>query len=187
LSRVDFGLCRVYSLKVKKTKKFLIYKHLHQLIAIILSALLNTGIALIYLTRDIQKQKGYLLLFMSILLHQYAGIAAAQSNSDYLESLEGEASGLTLDEETKTVQQSNYSAPKSSFDEQWNGEAGAIQELTPGLSIEQFEVVLKNNYIGSYLFYKRLDNSQKDQVFLLYQDNPDPKKIRELILQVSKK
>lgn len=132
-------------------------------------------------------RKGCLLLFMSILLNSYAGLAFAQANSDYLDSLEGEASGLTLDQETKTTPQENQSGSNSVISGQWINQGGAIVELTPGLTIEQFEIVLKNNYIGSYLFYKRLENEQKDEVFLFYQNDPDPQGIRDKILQVSKK
>ncbi|MDJ0882034.1 MAG: hypothetical protein QNJ56_10325 [Gammaproteobacteria bacterium] len=132
-------------------------------------------------------QKGFLLLFMFILLGLFTKVAIAQANSDYLESLEGEASALTLDEETKTKTQNTQSSQGFDADKQWVNKGGAIVELKPGLTIEQFEIVLKNNYIGSYLFYKRLENVQKDEVFMFYQDNPDPKSIREKILKVSKK
>ena len=131
-------------------------------------------------------QKGLLLLFVSILLNCFSGIVAAQTNSDYLESLEGEASGLILDQETQKAPEQRPPAT-TSLGTQLTDQAGAIVELTPGLTVEQFESVLKNNYIGSFLFYKRLDNSQKDEVYVYYQDNPDPSKIREKILQVSKK
>ncbi len=129
-------------------------------------------------------RKGCLLFFVAILLISHLSIVAAQSNSDYLQSLEGEASELDLDNKTKNANQSSNAA--SSVSKEWSGQGGAIFKLTPGLSFDQFEVVLKNNYIGSFLFYKRLSNSQKDRVFKFYQDNPDPSKIREKILQVSK-
>jgi len=133
-------------------------------------------------------RKGCLLLLLSILLNGYSGMAAAQSNSDYLQTLQGEASNLNLDKETKVEEKKEgVSSTASSVSKGWGGQAGAIVELTPGLSIDQFETVLKNNYIGSYLFYKRLDNSRKDEVFRFYQENPDPSIIRNKILQVSKK
>ena len=132
-------------------------------------------------------QKGSLLLFMSILLGLFSKITIAQVSTDYLESLEGEASALTLDKKTKTTPQNLSSDQGLDLKQQWVNKGGAIVELKPGLTIEQFEIVLKNNYIGSYLFYKRLENDQKDEVFVFYQDNPDPKSIREKILQVSKK
>jgi hypothetical protein len=53
--------------------------------------------------------------------------------------------------------------------------------------MEQFEATLKTNYIGSFLFYNRLTDAQKKEVYSFYQSNPDPEKIREKILQVSKK
>ena len=107
----------------------------------------------------------------------------AQSNSDYLKSLESEASNLNLDSETKS---SEKKIKLFSGDLQGK-QGGAITELLPGLTIEQFEIVLKNNYIGSYLFYKRLNESQQEEVYQFYKNNPDPQKVREKILQVNKK
>ncbi len=112
----------------------------------------------------------------------------AQANSDYLELLDGEASELKLD--NKTTNSQKKSSPKSiKLFGQGKGavQGGDITVLFPGLSHQQFEVVLKNNYIGSYLFYKRLSESMREEVYGFYQNNPDPTKVRAKILQVSKK
>lgn len=107
----------------------------------------------------------------------------AQANSDYLSSLEDEASGLSLDSQTKNIQKKS-SLIGSGLEGQQGGE---ISDLLPGLSIEKFELLLKSNYIGSYLFYKRLSMDKKEEVYGFYQSNPDPQKVREKILQLSKK
>jgi hypothetical protein len=110
-----------------------------------------------------------------------AGSAAAQSNADYLKSLQGEAENITLDKETELkTNRSKISATVAGPDE-------APNSLVSGLSVEQFEKVLQKNYIGSYLFYKRLSNSQKDEVYSFYQGNPDPDAVRDEILKVRKK
>ncbi|MDJ0832530.1 MAG: hypothetical protein QNJ69_03345 [Gammaproteobacteria bacterium] len=110
----------------------------------------------------------------------------AQSSSDYLETLEGEASNLELDKRTKsTGTASSIAAPSSSSFNPEQG--GAITDLGPGLSVEQFEQILQRNYIGSYLFYKRLNDQHKQEVYAFYQSNPDPAKVRDKILQVSKR
>lgn len=123
------------------------------------------------------------LLFSVALLFLWPGQKSyAQVSSKYMETLEGEASGLKLDTQTR-VQPQKEAALNENFDK---AKGGAISDLKQGFSQERFEDVLKNNYIGSYLFYKRLNDQQKAEVFGYYQNNPDPQKVREKILQVTK-
>jgi hypothetical protein len=107
-------------------------------------------------------------------------IEAQTDNEAYLKSLAGEAEGLSVDSQTEVNP----------------GDANATGEISNaagtaanagGLSREEFEKDLQNNYIGSYLFYKRLNDSQKDEVFASYQADPNPDSVREKILQVSKR
>ena len=111
----------------------------------------------------------------------------SQENSDYLKLLEGEAFGLNLDEKTKNSQKKTPSNSIKLFSQGENdSQGGRITELFPGLSQQQFELVLKNNYIGSYLFYKRLSEPKKDEISLYYQTDSDPAMIRKKIIQVGK-
>lgn len=107
----------------------------------------------------------------------------AQAEEDYLQSIDGEASDLNLDSQTKS-QESEVHLFSSDVDP---GQAGAIKELASDLSLEQFQVVLKNNYIGSFLFFQRLSEEKQLEVYQYYLQNPDPQKIREKILQVNKR
>ncbi len=126
------------------------------------------------------------LLAAVILVIISASWAFAQSAADYLETLEGEASNLELDDRTKSSgTASSVAAPASS--RLSSGEGGAITDLSPGLSVAEFEQILQRNYIGSYLFYKRLKDHLKREVYAYYQSNPDPAKVRNKILQVSKR
>ncbi len=111
------------------------------------------------------------------------GSAVAQSNADYLKSLKGEAESVTLDKQTKAGSTSSVSKTVASKLDS----GGSPGRLVSGLTIEQFEKVLQQNYIGSYLFYKRLNNGQKDEVYASYQGNPDPDSVRDIIQKVSKK
>jgi hypothetical protein len=124
----------------------------------------------------VHKHLGLLFVLGSIVCS-----ASAQTNSDYLKALEGEAEGVTLDKGTEAqAAQSKIS----------NAVAGPDQvpgSLINGLTMEQFEKVLQRNYIGSYLFYKRLSSGQKAKVFASYQENPNPDSVRNKILQVSKR
>ena len=129
-------------------------------------------------------QKGCLPLTGLIVCLLISGNAYPQSNSNYLEALEQEADHMNLDAQTEipveSLEQNGTIQVPSALD------GGAITRMSPGLSVEGFEQVLKLNYIGSYLFYKRLNNGRKDEVFQFYQVNPDADLIREEILRLNK-
>lgn len=134
-------------------------------------------------------RKGCQLCFFMSLLSMYAGNVWSQSNAEYLKAIRGEANNLTIDTETKStatkpVREKGGSAIRIDTEK---SQAGAIEELVPGLSVSEFEVILKNNYMGSYLFYKNLNDSDKDEVYSFYLQNPDPRKLREKILQLNKR
>jgi hypothetical protein len=126
-------------------------------------------------------RKGSVYLGVFFVFWFIAGSVAAQSNADYLKSLQGEAESITLDKATE----SNTARSKISETVADPGEVPS--SLISGLSVEQFEKVLQKNYIGSYLFYKRLSNSQKGEIYSFYQGNPDPDAVRDEILKVRKK
>jgi hypothetical protein len=126
-------------------------------------------------------RKGSVYLGVFFVFWFIAGSVVAQSNADYLKSLQGEAESITLDKATE----SNTARSKISEPVADPGEVPS--SLISGLSVEQFEKVLQKNYIGSYLFYKRLSNSQKGEIYSFYQGNPDPDAVRDEILKVRKK
>ena len=133
-------------------------------------------------------QKGFLLLLGVFCSFFFTESIYAQSDSDYLKSLEGEVSTLSLDTQTKnSVKKPSIKTLRTFSEGLGKIQGGAISQLIPGLTVGQFELVLKNNYIGSYLFYKRLNDFKKGQVYSFYQKNPDPNEVRNKILQVSKK
>ena len=126
------------------------------------------------------------LLFLLMI---FSSSVFAQSGSDYLKALEGEAENLSLDKGTKAGGGNfNPQIPQAAETKpEWDpGESGAIRALQPGLSIAHFAEVLKNNYIGSYIFYKRLSNESKQEVYNYYLETPDSEKVRDKIIQVSK-
>ena len=105
--------------------------------------------------------------------------ATAQISDEYLKSIQGEAETVTLDEQTRVQAQEKASTASSIRD----GGGGGLENR---LTMAQFESELQKNYIGSYLFYKRLSDAQKKEVFSVYLENPTPDAIREIILKVSK-
>jgi len=138
--------------------------------------------------RKLQLKREDIQQLMLIIPLLFVASVQGQSDAGYLKTIEGEASGLTVDQETARQQSTKAEQnPTRLFKNEFEDNLGGARiDLTPGLSIEQFERVLKNNYIGSYLFYKRLSDKKKAQVFRFYQSTPDPSEVRKKILQVSK-
>lgn len=104
------------------------------------------------------------------------------SQTDYLDSLQGEAESLVLDEKTHFNDTSQSSAPGVVNED----DGGEINPFKAGLSQQDFESLLKTNYLGSYLFYNRLSAAKKAAVYQFYLDNPDAAGIRSRILAISK-
>ena len=134
-------------------------------------------------------QNGFLQCVFFMVMSIYAANTWSQSNSEYLDTLSSEAKKLSINDSSQTspaitVQQR---IAQSTISSDGSSQAGAIKELVPGLSVDEFEILLKNNYMGSYLFYKGLDDNAKKEIYDYYQENPDPGKLREKILQKKKK
>lgn len=140
-----------------------------------------------YLFQMINRQEKYVILIGLVFALLGAPSTIAQT-TNYLDALDAEATELKLDDGTKSQQQSAQQPSATSIvSEGLNADqGGAISDLVPGLTQPIFEQVLEKNYIGSFLFYKRLNDNQKQQVYVFYQSNPDPDKVREKILQVSR-
>ena len=134
-------------------------------------------------------RNGYVQCVFFMLISVFAANTWSQSSSEYLETISSEANKLSIDDDsqasiTKPVQDR---IAQSTISSDGSNQAGAIKELVPGLSVDEFEILLKNNYMGSYLFYKRLDDKEKKEIYDYYQENPDPGKLRIRILQIKKK
>ena len=135
---------------------------------------------------DFSTRKGISLIAVLTLLCLPVDNGQAQSASGYLETLKDEASGLKIDSKSAADETTEDRSSRLQDQGLAKDHAGAIEELETGLTIEQFAIRLKHNYIGSYLFFRRLNEEQQSEVFAFYQQNPNPQKIREKILQVSK-
>lgn len=148
---------------------------------------LITGTDLKTWLTGIKEQKNRSVWCFSVLFGLISGASLAQSNAEYLKTIESEASGLRIDKETAQPGSARADNPTRLFKNEFEDDLGGARiDLTAGLTIEQFEHVLKNNYIGSYLFYKRLSDEKKQIIYQFYQGNPDPAQVRKKILQVSK-
>jgi len=120
------------------------------------------------------------LALASFLFTNYSAVLA-QTDNEYLKALEDEAENLSVDEATRATRENLNK--KNQFD---LSVTGSRLEFPPGLSITQFNQVLKKNYIGSHIFYNRLNNDKKQKVYKYYLVNPGSVKVRAKIMQVSK-
>ncbi len=121
----------------------------------------------------IKKNLGYILLFFASI-----NICFAQATDIYLQLLEGEASHLTLDNQTKAKTEKTPTI---------NTTTSSDGGLPIGLAFEAFFQHLKINYIGSYIYAKRLSSSGKIEIYDFYKKNNDPQAIRTQIIKTSKK
>lgn len=94
----------------------------------------------------------------------------ALANS-YLSELEAEANNTG--EQPQTTAKPNGGWPKT--------KQRLSSQLDDGLSHEEFEQSLRDNYYGSFIFYNRLSDWNKKQVYASYQKNNDIEMIRNEI------
>lgn len=104
----------------------------------------------------------------------------AQSNSNYLKLLEGEASNSSIDTKTQAAQKKEFKARAAT-------PINSDGKLPAGLSKEDFLKNLKVNYIGTYFFAKRLTAKQQNEIHTFYQKNNDPQAIRSQVIKISKR
>ena len=110
--------------------------------------------------------------------------AYSQDESLYLASLNAEANGLRLD---KSTQKPVGSPVVKLVDVKIRGAddknlGGAGTNLLDGLTFQQFEEVLKDNFMGSFYYYKHLESGQKDKVYSVYLRYTELDVIRRSIL-----
>ncbi len=59
-------------------------------------------------------------------------------------------------------------------------------ELPADLSYREFEDILRNNFMGSYIFFKRLDKDARVQVYQHYIETPSMSALRQRVIQLSR-
>ena len=123
------------------------------------------------------------LLFM-VPLFSMPPVSAA--DDDYLKMIEGEAAELQLDNKGQLKQGDKKADDSVSFG--WGGELEG-ENIPSGLAKEDFESVLKKNFYGTYLFFKKLDSTDKDTVYYRYskQQEPDLENVRNNIMTLLKR
>ena len=111
--------------------------------------------------------------------------AYSLDKSNYLESLDAEAEGLSLDGSTqKTINTAFLEVKQSSINVTRFGVLGAAgTSFIEGMSFKQFGGALKENFMGSFYYYKQLTSQQKESVYLAYQKFPELDMVRTSILR----
>ena len=96
---------------------------------------------------------------------------AIATDDEYLKMLEGEAEDLTLDQsgqlkETKT-ESKNSTEGIVKKDWKWEGDLNG-DILPPGLAQDEFATLLKDNFYGSFVFYRKLNTNDQKTVYYHY-------------------
>lgn len=110
-------------------------------------------------------RRARLILFGALVV--FAGGATppvTAANNNYLEALKAEAASDEPETEIPQTYSDEQGRPSLRTDDQ-----------------EQMEQWLKDNYVGSYMFYQRLSDAKKKAVHRLYRSGADISQIRDTI------
>lgn len=111
------------------------------------------------------------LASLLLLCSMSAPIAQADN---YLDALEAEAKDMS-------------DAPAETEQSNWKpSDSGITDNLSPNLNKAGFEENLKHNFVGSYTFYSRLSDKDKETVFSAYQNNNNIQELSALIKELHK-
>ena len=113
-------------------------------------------------------------------------IVPVQAADDaYLKMLESEAAELTLDHSGQLVANDTQQRAEPTFE--WNLELE--QEVIPsGLGMDQFEAFLQKYFYGTYVFFNKLNTTDKNTVYYRYSqaEQPDLENVRKNVMALLK-
>lgn len=106
------------------------------------------------------------------------------ADDDYLKALKEETQAITKGEAAAPAAPAAEAKPPQG----WSASGQGLGEgLPPDLSQEQFEAALKSSYFGTFVFYNKLNDADKAQVYEAYQSNAQISHIRETTTTLLKK
>lgn len=112
----------------------------------------------------------------------------------YLDALNDAASGVEVDAATEITIDSDKEVLKETERQAASSSASTTPaavkvagNMPAGLDLAGLESFLKQSYIGSYAFFKRLADEQKQAVFSAYQSRPDIDYLRAQIKEQYRK
>ncbi len=98
-------------------------------------------------------------------------ISAIATDDEYLKMLEGEAEGVQLDQsgQLKDTKLENNSSTEGIVKKDWKWEGELEGDvLPPGLAQDEFATILKQNFYGSFVFYRKLNSIDQQTVYYHY-------------------
>ena len=98
-------------------------------------------------------------------------LKANATDDAYLRMLEGEAEDLSLDQsgQLKNAKQVSGKSTEDLTKKNWTWEGDLEGDiLPPGLAQDEFATLLKQNFYGSFVFYRKLNSIDQDTVYLNY-------------------
>jgi hypothetical protein len=113
-------------------------------------------------------------------------LPVAAADDAYLKMLEGEAASVELDQTGQLKEEQTADSPGSAFE--WSGSELEADSLPKGLDMEQFEMFLQKNFYGTYVFFKKLNTTDKNTVFYRYSqaEQPDLENVRQNVMSLHK-
>ncbi|MFA5626524.1 MAG: hypothetical protein WCX90_03655 [Thiohalomonadaceae bacterium] len=133
--------------------------------------------------RPIEVAVGWLLLLIGCSLN----ITAQAASGDYLKELQAETEVITRG---KTDDPVDVTAPAERVEQQLSRPAigrDKLDELPGDLTHAQFEEILRDNYLGTYVFYNKLSDTDKARVYEAYGSNPAIVHLRDITTTLLRK
>ena len=98
-------------------------------------------------------------------------IKAIAADDEYLKMLEGEAADVELDQsgQLKDEKLDENGSREDITKTDWKWEGGLEgNTIPPGLAQDEFATVLKDNFYGSFVFYRKLNSNDRQTVYYHY-------------------
>lgn len=105
----------------------------------------------------------------------------------YLKMLEGEAADVQLDHSGQLQKQEKQQVEVRKVFE-WKGQVRQQDTVPKGLDVEQFEAFLRENFYGTYVFYSKLNTTDRDTVYYRYSkaEKTDLESVRNNVMALLK-
>lgn len=115
---------------------------------------------------------------------------AGASDDEYLRMLEGEAEDVKLDQSGQLKRPKNISSSTSDITKanwKWEGDLEG-NAIPAGLAQDEFGSLLKQNFYGTFVFFRKLNSVDQQTVYYHYSKAPkaDLDSIRQEILNLLK-
>ena len=129
-------------------------------------------------------------LFVNTLITGLISAMTAVHAADdaYLKMLEGEAADVQLDHSGQLKKTTRQKTQHRKLFEWKEGDLGQQNSVPKGLDREQFEAFLQDNFYGTYVFYTKLNSTDRDTVYYRYSkaDKPDLENVRQNVMALLK-